>query len=589
VIRWTDRDGRDHTECVERRLSHGDGGAIAARLEAAGLRCGTSRRQHELLCEFFSRVTPTRRLQSVSRTGWHHMENGLVFVLPNGSPVGPGSDRVIWLGNDSDEADAFGSRGTLAEWQQQVAALAIGNDRMAFCISTALASTLLEMTGEQSGGVHFNGKSRSGKSATLEVGCSTWGRSARGGIIVQWRGTDNGLEGRASARCDLLLPLDEIGQADPRTVGDIVYMLFNEAGKQRASRTGAARRLAVWRLMVLSTGETTLAAKMAEAGKRPMTGLEIRMVDVPADAGVGKGAFQDLHGFPNGQAFADHVRQVSATYYGTAGSAFLSRLVSLRAENEEHIRDWIAEQRKQFMRDFVPTGADGQVLSVANRFALIAAAGEMATRFNVLPWPRGEAVRAAAACFRAWLRARGSVGAGEDARAVTQVRAFIEQHGESRFTTLLPRAEFDGSEEPVTGPTDNSASDTHVAETFSAQTSGDSTDLPADIALESTRVKTINRVGYRKKDSDGCWEYWFLPESWKDVCLGLNPAVAAKAVEDAGFLRRGTDRQHRMAKRSIPGHGQVRCYVVSGRILMADDPGDTESTAADTTPQPREL
>ena len=59
-----------------------------------------------------------------------------------------------------------------------------------------------------------------------------------------------------------------------------------------------------WRLLFLSSGEIGLAEHMASVQRRTRAGQEIRMVEIPADAGAGLGIFEDLHGFENGAAFA---------------------------------------------------------------------------------------------------------------------------------------------------------------------------------------------------------------------------------------------------------------------------------------------
>jgi hypothetical protein len=41
---------------------------------------------------------------------------------------------------------------------------------------------------------------------------------------------------------------------------------------------------------------------MAEGMKRTRTGQEVRMADIPADAGPGLGAFENLHGIESGAA-----------------------------------------------------------------------------------------------------------------------------------------------------------------------------------------------------------------------------------------------------------------------------------------------
>ncbi|HEY4044452.1 MAG TPA: DUF927 domain-containing protein, partial [Rhodopila sp.] len=352
-----------------------------------------------------------------------------------------------------------------------------------------------------------------------------------------WRGMANGLEGAAAETSDALLILDEMGQSDAREVADVIYMLANESGKQRASRAGTARRRHSWRVLFLSTGEITLAQKMGEAGRRAMAGLEVRLVNLPANAGVGMGVFQNLHDRSAPAVLAEELREAARAHHGTAARAFLARLAHDRGANAAELRQTLEALRTSFIERHVPPGAAGQVRSVAGRFGLIGAAGELAGDYGVLPWPKGEAMRAAGACFEAWLAERGGTGSGEDAVALAQVRAFIEAHGESRFTLL---SMFTLGTEP--GPP------------------------------EVTR--TINRAGFRRRVVEGggneSWEYLILPEAWKnEICKGLDAKRTAELLVRRNLLVGGTAR-HRAASVTIPGEGKRRAYIVSGAILGYD-------------------
>src|SRR5215212_7415825 len=134
-----------------------------------------------------------------------------------------------------------------------------------------------------SGGFHPKGSSRSGKTVTLRIAGSVWGGGGVLGFARAWRATANGLEGVAEAHNHALLCLDEMGQVDAREAGEIAYMLANGTGKGRAGRDGSPRRSAQWQLVFLSTGELSLAEKMAEVGKAPKAGQEVRLVEIPAD------------------------------------------------------------------------------------------------------------------------------------------------------------------------------------------------------------------------------------------------------------------------------------------------------------------
>ena len=326
-------------------------------------------------------------------------------------------------------------------------------------------------------------------------------------FLHRWRATANGLESVAQAHNDLPLILDELAQVEAREAGEIAYMLANGSGKHRARRDGLAKPAASWRLLFLSAGEIGLAEHMRETGKRARAGQELRLADVPADAGAGHGIFENLHGYPSGAALADSLIEGSRASYGTAGPAFLEKLVSVdRAE----LRASVEILRSDFLAAHLPAGATGQAQRLGKRFALVAAAGELATKFGITGWPAGEAIRAAGACLAACLDRRGGTGAGEDAQALAQVAHFIELHGSSRF---------------------------------------------ADLACDHERI-VINRAGFRRKDPEGQTEYLILPEVFKrELCAGLDYRSVAKLLRDRGLLV--TEHEHMTIKRAP--FGRVYC------------------------------
>ena len=526
LLQWRDRENRDHQWAIPRKMIHRPGNEIAAELENAGLSCGSSAASHELLKEFVGAVKVNRMLRCVTSTGWHHADTAATFVLPGGEAFGRGAADTILQAEYVHATTAYRQRGDLAGWQHGVAALAVGNDLLAFTLAAGFCGPLLDVMAEPSGGIHLVGESRSGKSTAAMIAASVWGPPLPDGPMRQWRATANGLEGAAAETRDTLLILDELGQADPREVSDVIYMLSSGSGKQRATRTGSARLRQSWRVLFVSTGEVTLAAKMGEAGKRLMAGLEVRLAHLPADAGAGMGIFQELHGRPSAAALVEELAAATLAHHGMAARAFLARLTQDLADDAAGLRDALRAMRDGFLAQYVPQGSAAQVRSVASRFALIGAAGELARDYGVLPWPEGESMRAAGACLKSWVANRGGAGSGEDALAIAQVRGFIEQHGESRFTRLRL--------EPDDG------------------------------------TKTIYRAGYRRQAGD-ISEFLILPEAWKnEVCKGLNPQRTADMLAKRGWLI-GGDSRHRASLVTIPGEGKLRLYVVSGAIMGGGD------------------
>ncbi|RHZ98855.1 DUF927 domain-containing protein [Cereibacter sphaeroides] len=430
-------------------------------------------------------------------------------------------------------ADPYRLGGSLKGWQDEIARPAIGNSRLLFALSAAFAGPLLHPLATEGGGFHFRGGSSTGKTTALQVAGSVWGGGGIGGFVKSWRATSNGLEGVAALHCDTLLCLDEIGQVAAREVGEVAYMLANGQGKIRAGRTGEARRSAEWRVLFLSSGEISLAQKMAEDGRqhRAMAGQEVRIVDIVADAGRGMGLFEDLHSFKTADAFARHLKAATAKHHGHAAIAFLEELVPKVKVYRERAAAFV----KGFHEAHCPPGADGQVSRVLARFALVTAAGELATEFGVLPWQAGDASHGAAVCFEAWMRGRGGSGAAEDREAVALVRRFIEAHGSSRFEPMGALAPKDGQGNPL-----------------------------------ETRI--INRVGFvRLADgAEGAREYIFMPEAWKEVCAGHDPSRVAKVLAERGFLRPGNDGKTSRPVRLPGGTKATRCYVVANDILNDD-------------------
>jgi putative DNA primase/helicase len=439
------------------------------------------------------------------------------------------SEQLILQTRTPINASIWRPVGTLEDWQTNVATYAIGNSLFAFSIMTALSGPLLFVVGDQSGGFHLYGRSRSGKTTCLRVGASVWGRPDMHGIIKPWRATTNAWEGVAAEHCDFCLFLDEMGQGEPRVVSDSIYMLANSSGKLRAGRSGQAVRPQLWRLTILSSGEVSVATKLTEGGIRIRAGQDVRLASIPADAGCGMGVVEALHGFSDSGALIRHLGDAVGRGYGTVGRAWLQHLVNHRAWDESALVGGIRAAREEFLRANLPNGADAQIRSVGERFALAAAAGEIAIGWRLLPWPEGEAIRASARCFAIWAADRG-ISPGEDVEALRQVRSFIEQHGSSRFEML-------GNDE----------------------------------------VRVVDRVGFRRRNADG-FEYLVLPEAWQtEVCAGLDPKQVADVLIAKGFLLGATDR-HRAALVKIGDHGKLRVYRISGSII-----GD----AADQTVSPR--
>ncbi|GDY13395.1 hypothetical protein LBMAG53_22730 [Planctomycetota bacterium] len=518
LLAWRDREGRAHEWAMPAELLAGDGTDLRRTLLDGGLSLGTAPGVRSMLARLLMEIRPGRLARCVTRGGWH----GDAFVLRDraGTVIPDAGERVVPQGPML--ARPLATAGTLDGWRNEVAALAVGNSRLLFAIGCGFAGPLLNLADLDGGGFHLRGGSSLGKTRCVRAAASVFGSD-----VLSWRATANGLEGTCAAHNDSLLCLDELGQADAHAAGEVAYLIANGRGKSRMRADGGMRDPLTWRLLLLSTGEIGLADLAREAGKVTRAGADLRIADIPADAGAGLGAWETTHDTAGesskarGAAFADRLDAACHRQHGTAGPAFLHELVA----DLPGVRAGLRTTFDRFAAEAVPAGADGQVHRVARRFAVVAAAGELATAAGITGWPDGAAFAAAASCFKAWLSARrGGAGAAEDAQAVEHVRGWLVAHGSARF---------------------------------------DSWDVD-----EGVRVQ--NRAGwYRIRE--GARQYLIPGETWRaEVCKGLDPRLVARACSTAGMLIPDGGGKHSHALR-LPreGGGTARLYVLT---LGSHDP-----------------
>jgi uncharacterized protein (DUF927 family) len=509
LLEWHDGDGQCHRWSMPMELLQGDGVEVRRELSRLGVHIAPGKKARDLLGAFLQVWPVEARARCVDRLGWH----GDVFVLPD-EVIGQ-SDEIVVFQNAHALEPAYSVAGSIEEWRDAIARPAAGNSRLVFAISAALAAPLLDVVGEESGGFHLRGASSSGKTTALKVASSVWGHPNTYSRL--WRATTNGLEGLAALHNDGLLILDELSQIDPKEAGEAAYLLANGQGKARATRLGTARQAARWRLLFLSSGEESLSALMARAGRKVNAGQEVRLAEIDADAGAGLGLFEDLHGHSSPAAFALALKDAASRYHGAVGLAWLRQIVADRSAVAEYITDGI----KQFVADVLPKDAAGQVVRVARRFGLVGMAGEVAHGYGLTGWPMDEALESAKRCFLSWLESFGGVENREERVVLTQIKAFIELHGAARFAKLDP-------------------------------------------AFTEPRIP--NLAGYYRDARDGTREYLVAPQVFRqELCKGFDHRLAVRTLLAAGWLIPG-DGRHVAQRVHIPGVGLARLYVLTSRM-----------------------
>ncbi|EOC0003963.1 DUF927 domain-containing protein [Cronobacter turicensis] len=349
-------------------------------------------------------------------TGWQHG----AYIMADGEIIGSPETPVLFSGRSS-TTSGYICKGTIESWRRDVAHLAEGNHCMMTAIGAAFAAPLLGLCGADGFGLHFYAQSSAGKTTTANVASSLYGCPDL--LRLTWYGTSLGLANEASAHNDGLMSLDEVGQgADPVSVSQSAYALFNGVGKLQGAKEGGNRDLKRWRTVAISTGEMDLETFISAAGHKTKAGQLVRLLNIPLSKA------NCFHEYETGKQHADALKNGYQNSYGTAGREWIKWLVDHQQQAIDVVRECELRWRNQ-----IPAEHGEQVHRVGSRFAILEAA--LLLSRTLTGWNEKACIEAVRHCYDAWLDAFGS-GNKEREQIIEQVEAFLNAYGLSRFAPL---------------------------------------------------------------------------------------------------------------------------------------------------------
>jgi hypothetical protein len=287
-------------------------------------------------------------------------------------------------------------------------------------------------------------------------------------------------------------------------------MLANGQGKTRMTKNLTNRKPKTWQLLFLSSGELGMGACIAQAGIVLKGGQEVRLADIPAEpSGSQFGAFESIHNFESAKQFAEHLNRATQSYHGTLLDAYLSKLVTDRATNPA-FASTLKKQVYAIARKLAEGTIDTAVSRVANRFALVQVALELAHAYGLLPFPLEHIGWAIGKIFRDWLDYRGGDGSIEVKNAC------------DRIHSLLVSNEFSDRVYDLSAP---------------------------------HRVTVRNLLAYRKSNSDCQTEEFWVPSTVfdKELCAGVDKSALIKELQQRGWLAPPRSDGKSMHTRSLNG------------------------------------
>ncbi len=357
-----------------------------------------------------------------------------------------------------------------------------------------------------------------------------------------------GLERYAVLRSDIGGYFDEIGEGSPKAIRPAVYMLANGSTKLRGTQDITLRPMESFRVLGISTGEPTMEAFLSSGGEKVPAGLAVRLVDVPAevrpDSALETCSARDI------ETFGKRFYPLCGRLHGAVGRAWLQHLVDLgpdeiKARLLSHRDKWLALPAVAAVR----AQAVGQVRSVLNRFALVAAALRMAIEAELLPWTNEDTDLGIAACMSLWAATRkGRLDlSGEVLGAVEQIRSILTADLHGRFIRLSTQQDH--------GAGNNKLAYATLSEALKRDTLG---------FVKGDRI-LVEPIAWRRA-----------------LCAGYDPKATAQHLRDEGLLYPDSEGKLQRQEKVLRGEtvAKARFYVLDMRILddgTGTGPKETQS------------
>lgn len=423
-IEITTRFGKKETIIIPESEFHASGGGgVIKRLADAGL--GIIHGKGKALIEYLLACNPEKSVAITNQCGW--LEGKMAYATPDRVIGDSGGEIIRYHPQEhSPTEDSMHPAGTLDQWKDNVASFASENLVLIFAMCVALAGPLLRFIGLASIAIHLYGLSSRGKTTAASVAASIHGNGGDPGnpsaitFARNWNITANALDGIANAHNDAAAIFDEIGRYSGNDFDRVVYNLTSGTGKAAMNSARALQACLRWTCSILSTGEISTSQKIQEGGKAVKGGHKTRFLDVYVSEII-----SDSHGLEPA-AYADQIKHNCATYYGTAGPAFIERIIEQRQQSEDEFIATLRLLMDQFARELTPEAAKPEQARAIRQFAAIQVAGTLAVRWNILPFSEEEIRQAVAHACLLW---QGGIKEVTDTdRGIKSLREFLLRH-----------------------------------------------------------------------------------------------------------------------------------------------------------------
>ncbi len=280
-------------------------------------------------------------------------------------------DTVFFMGDAGEQqiAAGFHASGTEEGWKTAIAPIA-KYPRVRLVFYASFVAALLEVVGAPNFIVDVAHPTSRGKTTTLRVAASIWGRPDESGIgaMWTWEKTPVWIERALSVLNSIPMILDDTKLARyPDLVGRILYLVASGSGRGRGTQTGLDY-IRHFKTILITSGEAPATSFTSDGGTRART--------------------LELWGAPFERADAttapdvDRLNTELQLHYGHAGPKFVQHLL----DNQEKWSDYqemYQERRAKYVR---MADGDPVVGRLAAYFGAIDTAAYLVHEALDLPW-----------------------------------------------------------------------------------------------------------------------------------------------------------------------------------------------------------
>ena len=329
-----------------------------------------------------------------SRPGWLDQN----FIFGNGQVLSPDdNDKEIIVSFRVNEK--FTEVGSFDQWKASVGPLVTKQTLPLFALAIGCCAPLIRFapSGYLNPLFEIVGRPECGKSIIAALAASIWAGDPNSdcGGGVGWDVTLNALDDLKSQHRDSLLFLDEgnLAGASIRDRKDIIQQAtFKLAGSGSRIRKGDTSLTEHTSLSVLSTTNSPLS-ELVEGTSHVRNAAQSRMITIRIPDNRPLGALSVIpEGYQTSREAVEALRAAIDESYGVAGRAFMKRLVAEVSKDEDAFRNWVQSALRDHTKRvrYRTTGS----ARADKTFALVAVAGRLARKWEIIPKSWGAADRA---------------------------------------------------------------------------------------------------------------------------------------------------------------------------------------------------